>query len=243
MIQQIIIQEKLNTNDINNVPLFYFISSPSIPCLDDKESNSSISKVEENNKNSTKILERKKKRQNNGTVKIHGKFNTDNIITKIKVNSLNCIREAGNSLLKCLGYDNNTKFIDINYKEKRSNNKKQLKELKESNIEKILCQKVSDKFRKQSKEFDSLKNNFICEQVKENEAMKQFLSLNFIKFFRDVFLTNKKYINLNGKNFELKVKTYKDLLNKNGIYDEEDENRKKMDKVIQNYYLNLFKVK
>ena len=243
MIQQIIIQEKLNTNDINNVPLFYFISSPSIPCLDDKESNSSISKVEENNKNSTKILERKKKRQNNNTIKIHGKFNTDNIITKIKVNSLNCIREAGNSLLKCLGYDNNTKFIDINYKKKRSNNKKQLKELKESNIEKILCQKVSEKFRKQSKEKKKKKNNFICEQVKENETMKQFLSLNFIKFFRDVFLTNKKYINLNGKNFELKVKTYKDLLNKNGIYDEEDENRKKMDKVIQNYYLNLFKVK
>lgn len=66
-----------------------------------------------------------------------------------------------------------------------------------------------------------------------------------MKLFKEVYLKNKRYINENGVFFQLseKVETLEDLLNKVKEYDDINEYRKKIDEVIQIYYLNYFVVK
>ena len=129
------------------------------------------------------------------------------------------------------------KFIDIDYKNKKALNKKKFPSLKTQSIGKILCQEVSSKFRKQSKQ-NLFKNNTIFKQVSKNKIVNDFLSQKYIELFKDYYFSNKRNFNENGVNFQFseKVKTFENLLSKIEKYDDKDEYKRKIYEVIQKYY-------
>jgi hypothetical protein len=186
---------------------------------------------------------RKRKHQLKEGDKIHDKYSEDNILRKIQVHYLNFITDVVNELLTYLGYT--IKFIDIDYNEKKKVTKKQLISLRKSNIGKILCQKVSPKFKIKSKEVNN--NIVIFNQVKENKIVNDFLSKNYYKLFKDVYLQDKKIFNENGLcfHFSEKVQTFEDFLKKTEKYDDNGEYKRTIDSVIQKYFfkLKIFKVK
>ena len=113
--------------------------------------------------------------------------------------------------------------------------------LKKKNIGEILCQEISPKFKTYKKD----NNEIIYNKVKNNKIVNYFLSQNFLKLFKEVYLKNKRYVNENGLFFQLseKVETLEDLLNKVKEYDDINDYRQKINEVIQIYYLNYFVVK
>jgi hypothetical protein len=183
---------------------------------------------------------RKRKRQLIDGEKIHDKHAADNILTKIHVHYMAFILNAVNELLNYLGYP--LKFIDIDYKNKKELTKKKFSVLKNTSIGQILCQKVSSKFRKQSKQ-NLFKNNIIFNQVSKNKIVYDFLSQKYITLFKDFYLKNKRNFNENGVNFQFseKVKTFENLLNKiKNKYDDNDEYELKIEEVIQKYYFTKY---
>jgi hypothetical protein len=186
---------------------------------------------------------RKRKHQLKEGDKIHDKYSEDNILRKIQVHYLNFIIDVVNELLIHFGYP--IKFIDIDYNEKKIITKKKLSSLRNSNIGEILCKKTSPKFRTKSK--DNINENIITfNQVKKNKFINEFLSQNYMKLFKDVYLINKRNINENGINFQFseKVQTYEGFLRKIEKYDDKGEYKKTIDSVIQKYYFKkYFKVK
>ena len=214
------------------------LSFPSNKQFSNADNSSSASKTEK------KQLKSGRKRQHPllEGVKIHDKKTHDNILRKIHVHYISFIINVINELLNYFGFT--VTFIDIDYNVKKELNKKKFSLLKNSNIGQILCQKVSPKFRKQSKQ-NLYKNNYTFHKVKSNKYVNFFLSQNYITLFKDVYLKDKRYINEYGLIFPLseKVKTYKDLFSKKKEKDEINEYKKKVDEVIQIYYLNMFKCK
>jgi hypothetical protein len=178
---------------------------------------------------------RKRKRQLIDGEKIHDKHAADNILTKIHVHYMAFILNAVNELLNYLGYP--LKFIDIDYKNKKDLTKKKFSVLKNTSIGQILCQKVSSKFRKQSKQ-NLFKNNIIFNQVSKNKIVNDFLSQKYIELFKDYYFSNKRNFNENGVNFQFseKVKTFENLLSKIEKYDDKDEYKQKIYEVIKKYY-------
>ena len=182
---------------------------------------------------------RKRKRQIMDGEKIHDKHATDNILTKIHVHYMAFILKAVNELLNYLGYP--LKFIDIDYKNKKDLAKKKFSLLKNTSIGQILCQKVSTKFKKQSKQ-NLYKNNIIFNQVSKDKIVNDFLSQKYITLFKDFYLKNKRNFNENDVSFEFseKVETFENLLSKIKKYEEKNEYERKIDEVIQKYYFTKY---
>ena len=249
--EPILMIEKLEPEELDRLSLPSFISHQSLQIeeIPSKEIKQKKPKKPKKPKEIKKIGRKRKgndeESKGDNEEKKHGKFDKDNMITKIKVSSMTFIRDLVNQLLEHLGFDNNIRFIDIEYKQKKNINKKELNFLKNSNIEEILSKKDSDRYRRQAKEYDNKKNKSILEFVKKNEVMNDFLSQKFIKYFKELYLSDNKCMIFNGINMNLsdKVKTYKDLLIKNNIFDEKNENKKKMDSVIQTYFINHFRIR
>ena len=234
--EQILVLCELDQNFLDNLPLHEFISIQNIPQIYDSTLDSIESKNEER-----QIIKsgRKRRRQFENGEKIHDRYCPDNILRRIQVHYLSFMRDIANELLNYLGYK--YKFIDIEYNIKKAINKKQFYAIKKLNIAQIICQTSSPKFKNHSKQ----KNNNIYEKVKGDEKVNQFLSKTFMELFKDVYLKDKRYINENGLIFPLseKVKTYKDLFSKKKEKDDINEYKKKVDEIIQIYYLNMFKCK
>jgi hypothetical protein len=235
---------------LDNLPLFSFLSNQQTPnkdysssdCFEIPDSRPFHVPDSENEKKKLRTG-RKRKHQITEGEKIHDKNATDNVLRKIHVHYMTFIITTVNELLNYLGYK--FKFIDIDYNNKKVLTKKRFSLLKRTSIGQILCQKVSPKFRKQSKE-NLYINNIIFNQVKENKIIKYFLSHNYITVFKDVYLKDKRYFNENDVKlqFSENVKTYENLLNKIKKYDDKDEYEKKINEVIQKYFLaKQFKVK
>jgi hypothetical protein len=231
--------QELDSNSNESI-ISFFDNSPSlynhqIICDDDF---SSFEKTGEN------ILRSGRKRQlplAKGE-KIHDKKSPDNTRRKIHVHYFLFIKKVANELLNYFGFRD--PFIDIDYQEKRNLTKTKFLLLKKSNIGQILCQKVSSKFRRKSKE-NLFKNNAIFNQVKGNKYINYFLSQNYITLFQNVYLKNKRDINIYDLNFQFseKVETFGDFLKKLEKYDDKDEYESKINEVIhKNYSMNYFKV-
>ena len=203
-----------------------------------------------NQEQQSKQLKRKRKRPPKTGEKVHTKDASDNILRKIQVHYLSFVVYFMNALLKKSEYS--YKFIGIDYNIKKVISKKNFLLFKKKNIGEILCHKASPKFRTKNEE-----NNFIIyEKVKENKDVNYFLSQNFMKLFKDVYLKfkNKRSINENGKRtinengivFDLpeKVETFDDFLNKQKRkYDDIKEYEQKINDVIKKSYLDFFIVK
>lgn len=230
--------ELLEQDFLGKIPLHDFISNHDIPYLDDSSSSDSSSTKPIEEKKLTKAG-RKRKRPLEIGEKEHSKDAHDNILRKIQVHFLTFILNYANAILSHLNYS--YQFIDIDYHIKKVISKQKFSSLKKKNIGEILCQEISPKFKTYKKD----NNEIIYNKVKNNKIVNYFLSQNFLKLFKEVYLKNKRYINENGVFFQLseKVETLEDLLNKVKEYDDINEYRKKIDEVIQIYYLNYFVVK
>jgi hypothetical protein len=234
--EQILFLDESDQNFLDIIPLYEFLLYENIPQIDD----STLCSIESKNEERQLIKSgRKRRRQLENGEKIHDRYSTDNILRRIQVHYMTFIISIVNELLNYLGYK--YKFIDIDYNIKKAINKKQFYAIKKLNIAQIICQTSSPKFKNHSKQ----KNNNIYEKVKGDEKVNQFLSKTFMELFKDVYLKDKRYINEYGLIFPLseKVKTYKDLFSKKKEKDEINEYKKKVDEVIQIYYLNMFKCK
>ena len=234
--EQILFLDESDQNFLDIIPLYEFLLYENIPQIDD----STLCSIESKNEERQLIKSgRKRRRQLENGEKIHDRYSTDNILRRIQVHYMTFIINIVNELLNYLGYK--YKFIDIDYNIKKAINKKQFYAIKKLNIAQIICQTSSPKFKNHSKQ----KNNNIYEKVKGDEKVNQFLSKTFMELFKDVYLKDKRYINEYGLIFPLseKVKTYKDLFSKKKEKDEINEYKKKVDEIIQIYYLNMFKCK
>ena len=211
------------------------LSFPSNKQFSNADNSSSASKTEK------KQLKSGRKRQHPllEGVKIHDKKTHDNILRRIHVHYISFIINVINELLNYFGFT--VTFIDIDYNVKKELNKKKFSLLKNSNIGQILCQKVSPKFRKQSKQ-NLYKNNYTFHKVKSNKYVNFFLSQNYITLFKDVYLKDKRDINLDDLNFHFSenVKTYANFLSQLEKYEDKEEYEMKINEVIHKYYFKKF---
>jgi hypothetical protein len=235
--QSILNLQNLSENLLDTLPVNTFIPPPIFTTDTDKGTTISFEFKKEENQ----IIKsgRKRKRQLKEGERTHDRYCPDNILRRIQVHYLNFIIDISNELLNYLGYKH--EFIDIDYNIKKVISKKKFSSLKKLNIGQIICQKTSPKF----KNHDKLKNKNIFEEVNKDKKVNQFLSQTFLELFKDVYLKDKRHINENGLNFQLseKVKTYEDLLNNEKEDDENNDYKKKINDVIQNKYIKMFKCK
>lgn len=168
----------------------------------------------------------------------HDKYQLDNMKTKIQVHFISFIFKFVNTILKILGYIE--QFYKIDYTLKRNASKKNINKLKEINIEYILTQKRSPKYKK-----DKEDNKVIYEKLKNEPILRNIFSYKFKDFFYNFYCKEENNINLNKFDSNLnininldkcEVKIYKDLKEKNindPIY------IKKLDQIVN----NMFKTK
>ena len=179
------------------------------------------------------ILSRKRKRKSTEEgAQIHDKTSRDNILRKLQVDILNCARNTINKMLKLEGY--NEEFRDINYKFKKQITKKYLQEFKQKKLAEILSQELSGKF----KNFDRNVNKELYQKVcNNNDNIKNFLSQNFIKFVRDVYLQPNDKISYKGIEFTIENFPHFLDINLNDTENKNKEYKEKIDEVIQKYYM------
>lgn len=170
--------------------------------------------------------------------KIHDKYYEDNILRKIQVHYINFIKFYINEILSILGFD--VKFYDINYNIKKTTNKNNISLLKSLPISYILCQNISRKFRKLFKQNKNI-NKTIFNKVINNDIIKYIVFQKYERLFKDVYLKNKKCININGQNIFLQtVKTFEDLLKNDKDFSTNSLYRNKINEVIEKYYFKKY---
>lgn len=170
--------------------------------------------------------------------KIHDKYFEDNILRKIQVHYINFIKFYINEILSILGFD--VEFYDINYNIKKTTNKNNISLLKSLPISYILCQNISRKFRKLFKQNKNI-NKTIFNKVINNDIIKDIVFQKYERLFKDVYLKNKKCININGQNIFLQtVKTFEDLLKKDKDFSTNNLYREKINEVIEKYYFKKY---
>lgn len=170
--------------------------------------------------------------------KIHDKYYEDNILRKIQVHYINFIKFYINEILSILGFD--VKFYDINYNIKKTTNKNNISLLKSLPISYILCQNISRKFRKLFKQNKNI-NKTIFNKVINNDIIKDIVFQKYERLFKDVYLKNKKCININGQNIFLQtVKTFEDLLKNDKDFSTNSLYRNKINEVIEKYYFKKY---
>ena len=170
--------------------------------------------------------------------KIHDKYFEDNILRKIQVHYINFIKFYINEILSILGF--NVEFYDINYNIKKTTNKNNISLLKSLPISYILCQNISRKFRKLFKQNKNI-NKTIFNKVINNDIIKYIVFQKYERLFKDVYLKNKKCININGQNIFLQtVKTFEDLLKNDKDFSTNSLYRNKINEVIEKYYFKKY---
>ena len=170
--------------------------------------------------------------------KIHDKYFEDNILRKIQVHYINFIKFYINEILSILGFD--VEFYDINYNIKKTTNKNNISLLKSLPISYILCQNISRKFRKLFKQNKNI-NKTIFNKVINNDIIKDIIFQKYERLFKDVYLKNKKCININGQNIFLQtVKTFEDLLKNDKDFSTNSLYRTKINEVIEKYYFKKY---
>ena len=226
-------QELPHIDEVGNQesPLIVEIRNQELP---PRGESSADSTTLSNQEQQSRLLKRKR----------HTKDTSDNILRKIQVHFLSFVVSFMNVLLTVLlkksGYSDI--FVDIDYNIKKVISKKTFSSFKKMDIGEILRHKASPKFRTKNEE----NNSIIYEKVKENKDVNYFLSKNFMKLFKDVYLKNKRSINENGIVFDLprNVETFDDFLNKQKRkYDDIKEYEQKINDVIKRSYLDIFTIK
>lgn len=184
-----------------------------------------------------------KKNKDNSYIKIHDKNTSDNVLRKIQVHYLSFIVSYINEILFNLNF--NQKFLKLSYSFKKNIKKEFVNSLKTKDIGEILCNSISDKYKK-----DANINKIIYNEIKENTIINKIFSENYLLLFKKIYYKSDKLINLSeyglNKNIILsdKVKMYKDLLKDNEELDINKIYIKSLnDCAIQHFFPNsLFKI-
>ena len=181
---------------------------------------------------------RKTKRNNHIGDKCHDKYSSDNILRKIQVHFISFIIEYSNAILQVFC---DSKFYKIDYKYIKTVNKSFFHNIKNQKISEILCQKISEKYKRKDKET----NRFTVElYINTNPELKQIFSETYVDLFKNVYYLGKREITLkmNGENKVISlygIKMFKDFIDK--IEKEDKENNEyinRIKKCVQDNFLN-----
>lgn len=199
--------------------------------------------IKEKKKESYKFnIKRKRKRgkerqKKQKYMRIHSQYASDNLLRQINVHFLTFIVSFLNLILDKYNYKE--KFFQLNYTFKKKINKASLKVLKQTTIDKIICNEISNRYKE-----DSNYNKRIYNKIKSNEEINKILSDNYLNVFKNFYLKNNKIINLKAYKIDKEIslsnnaKTFNDLLLKKG---EGGINKKYiiyLKKCIKKYFLN-----
>ena len=220
-------EAEINESDIRR--LYY---------IDNSKKTSKKFVVEPEKSKNIKNIRRGRKKVKIGNKKIHDKYVVDNLLRKIQVHFLSFIISFLNDILKHLNYKQ--RFYKLDYKYKRNINKEFVQSLKKKDIEGIICNSISSKYKK-----DKDSNSFICKQIKENKLLNNILSENYLKLFKKFYYTSCKKVNLReyglDKDITLSngVKMFKDLLKNNESEEENKEYKQLINQCVnENYIVN-----
>ena len=172
----------------------------------------------------------KKKRYRNTNKVIHSKFGSDNITTRIQVNSMNSAFSYINEILSHVYKDENykPKFKKIKSLYKKNYTKKNSEKIKKMALRELVNLDITGKY----KNYDADFNRKVYEKIKDNEIVKNILDEKYINFFREVFYKNKRTINLNEHSINITI----NLSNKVKLYENlfrEKDNEEYRDRVKQ----------
>ena len=199
--------------------------------------------IKEKKKESYKFnIKRKRKRgkerqKKQKYMRIHSQYASDNLLRQINVHFLTFIVSFLNLILDKYNYKE--KFFQLNYTFKKKINKASLKVLKQTTIDKIICNEISNRYKE-----DSKYNERIYNKIKSNEEINKILSDNYLNVFKNFYLKNNRIINLKAYKIDKEIslsnnaKTFNDLLLKKG---EEGINKKYilyLKKCIKKYFVN-----
>lgn len=172
---------------------------------------------------STLLTKKRRGRQtSNKNGKAHDKNSTDNLLRKIQVHYMTFIICFINEILNQLNYQQT--FLKLDYEYKKNVSKKFSDLLKNKNLSDIICNKISNKYKKE----DINKNKIIYEQIKDDLIFKNLFKENYLEFFKNIYYKSVNKINLKkyGLNKEIilpknKVKMFKDLIEEKTEEDED----------------------
>ena len=170
--------------------------------------------------------------------KKHDKFTRDNVVRKIQVYFLDSMIQFVNEIISKtdLGLEYKPVFNKIDYSFKKNVNNKKFEENKKRTIAYFLEIEISKKYTL----FSSDSNKKKYEKIKNNEVIKNILSIKYIDFFREIFYKNKRAIDLSKYgakkmiNLSNKVKLYEDMF-KGKIVN--DEYKCRVEEVIKKKFL------
>ena len=172
---------------------------------------------------STLLTKKRRGRQtSNKNGKAHDKNSTDNLLRKIQVHYMTFIICFINEILNQLNYQQT--FLKLDYEYKKNVSKKFSDILKNKNLSDIICNKISNKYKKE----DINKNKIIYEQIKDDLIFKNLFKENYLEFFKNIYYKSVNKINLKkyGLNKEIilpknKIKMFKDLIEEKTEEDED----------------------
>ena len=172
---------------------------------------------------STLLTKKRRGRQtSNKNGKAHDKNSTDNLLRKIQVHYMTFIICFINEILNQLNYQQT--FLKLDYEYKKNVSKKFSDLLKNKNLSDIICNKISNKYKKE----DINKNKIIYEKIKDDLIFKNLFKENYLEFFKNIYYKSVNKINLikYGLNKEIilpknKVKMFKDLIEEKTEEDED----------------------
>lgn len=183
----------------------------------------------------------RKRPRNNSKKERHNNASNDNVLTKVQIHYINFIRNASNDAIKSetVFKVNPLEFKDINYGFKKCINYDYSENLKKLSIKEILCNPISNKYKKLS-ENKNYNQDIYNKVTNKSDRLKDFFETNYKTFFYTYYnnCEELKKINFKGKDINLSknTKSFYELINK-------EENIKIRSKLIENAELAYFNKK
>ena len=192
--------------------------------------------------NESRKIGKKRGRQNNKDEIQHSKNKNDNKMAKIQRNYITFLIRFLNLIMYLLLNDKDYLFCDIDGDYKSNVNQKNRASLNQKTIKEIIIEApISGKITKK----DINHNKTICNRLEEEgqNIILNILDQKFLFFFENIYYANLKKYDLTpfGLDFEVdltkdkKIKTFKDLLNKEKLLNLDYKNG--MEKCVENYFL------
>ena len=229
-------QLKEKENDSITLKLYEPKKEKSIPkFIVQKDSNSLISKKRKRGKQKSEDANKKEK-----STRIHDKNCSDNVFRKLQNHFISFILSFLNCVLTNLNYEENKRFLKLDYNFKKKINKANVESLKNKTLGDIISNKISRKYKYKRKDF----NKQLCDEIKLSDSvLKNILSDNYLLFFKKIYYKSINKISLEeyGLNKEIilpkKVKMYKDLLKDNEAKDSNNFDSKKINKCVATNFI------
>jgi hypothetical protein len=192
--------------------------------------------------NENRKIGKKRGRKNDKEEIQHSKFKNDCKMAKIQRNYITFLVRFLNLIMNLLLNDKDYFFCDIDGDYKSNINQKNRASLNQKTIKEIILEApISGKIKKK----DINHNKIICNRLEEEgqKILLNILDQKFLFFFENIYYANLKKYDLNpfGLDLEIdlakdeKIKTFKDLFNKDKLLNLDYKNE--MKKCVENYFL------